>query len=111
MKRRCAATATTLVGRRYLRCCLRDGHWGNHYWRGRAGKGRVETCSWIGTGVVVGAAAAPEPCGETGPDHMDPAGDYGGSYEARCGDEWHDDVVAFDAEAVAGRVAGEEGGA
>lgn len=30
-------------------------------------------------------------CGETGPDVLDPAGDYGDDYEARCGDTWHDD--------------------
>jgi hypothetical protein len=36
-------------------------------------------------------------CGRTGPDDFDPVGDYGGGpYEARCGDEWHDDKVAVD---------------
>ena len=36
-------------------------------------------------------------CGETGPDVFDDVGDYGGGpYEARCGDEWHDDEASPD---------------
>jgi hypothetical protein len=41
--------------------------------------------------VTVEPMACPT-CGESGPDVIDRVGDYGGdTFEARCGDEWHDD--------------------
>lgn len=69
---------------------------------GKKGSGFVcvqwaEMNRWAGEVLALSAPPSQLPtcptCGETGPDHLDPADDYAGSFEARCGDEWHDAAV------------------